>query len=121
MRVLKAYAKASALGQQNSSPRLLDHVEQSPRKTKSQRPKSGDSITLSDEAMELLANGADSVSVMPHDTTYDRQGNVMREFDNMQADLRALKNEFMDEPGAAPILGRIGSMQSQLTSLRASV
>lgn len=121
MRVLKAYAEASALGQQNASLGQLNPVTEEKARPKQKPSKSGDSITLSDEAREMLANGGGSLSVMPHDATYDRQGNVMREFDNMQADLRALASQFAGEPGSAGMLGRIGSLQSQLVTLRASV
>lgn len=122
MRVLKAYADAGAMGQQGfgSIGMTMAEREQQP-KQKAKPSKSGDSISLSEEARELLATGGASMSMLPQDATYDKQGNVMRQVDNLQADLRALTSQLIAEPGTAGILGRLGSMQSQVTSLRAQV
>lgn len=118
MRVLKAYAEAGAFGQQGSTSAMpvIEKGREKPRPSKS-----GDSISLSDEARELLENGGASLSVTPQDATYDKQGNVMRQFDNLQSELRALSSHFLAEPGSAQVLGRLGSLQSQVVGLRAQV
>lgn len=121
MRVLKAYADAGAMGQQNfgsMNPVRTQREQAGPKQTPAKR---GDSISLSDEAREALANGGATLSATPHDATYDKQGNMTRQFDNLQSELRALAAEFINEPGAAKILGRLGSMQSQVASLRTQV
>ncbi len=121
MRALKAYANAGALGQQHFGSANAPRIEENQTRQKPAPSKSGDSISLSDEAIEALANGGSNISVMPQDATYDRQGNVMRQVDNLQSELRALSSEFMNVPGSAPVLGRLGSLQSQVTGLRAMV
>lgn len=121
MRALKAYANAGALSQQDFGSGHIARPEQNQVRQKPVPSKSGDSISLSDEAIEALGNGGASISVMPQDATYDRQGNVMRQLDNLQSELRALSSEYMNVPGAAPVLGRLGSLQSQVTGLRALV
>lgn len=121
MRLLKAYADAGAMGQQNFGSLTMPRSEQDQPREKPKPSKSGDSVSLSEEARELLASGGTSMSVTPQDATYDKQGNVMRQFDNLQSDLRALTSQFMNEPGSAAILNRLGSLQSQVGSLRAQV
>ncbi len=121
MRILKAYENISAMGQQNfGSPREKVAQERT-KPVHSQVSRSGDCLHLSEQARELLANGGKSISVMPQDATYDKQGNVMRQFDNLQSDLRALTSQFIGVPGSAGVLSRLGSMQSQVTGLRAQV
>lgn len=121
MRILKAYADAGAMGQQGFGSAVINRPEQETVRPKPKPSKSGDSISLSDEAREMLENGAASMAVMPHDTTYDKQGNVMRQLDSLQSDLRTLATQFMGQPGTAGVLSRLGSMQSQITGLRAQV
>lgn len=121
MRVLQAYANASALGQQN-----LGTYEQS-RKQSGQQPfiktsKSGDSISLSDTARNLYLNGSqESISVLPQDATYDQRGNVTRQYDVLQGELRSLANQFMATPGAQGMMAGLRGMQAQMAGLRAQV
>lgn len=121
MRVLKAYTDAGQMGQQGFGAVGMPRPEHEQSREKPKPSRSGDSISLSDEAREMLANGGVNLSVMPQDATYDKQGNVMRQFDNLQSELRALSSQFMGEPGAAGILSRLGSMQLQVNGLRAQV
>ena len=122
MRILKAYQDISAMGQQNFGSTSGKQAELSRSAApKSQISRSGDSLSLSDEAREMLANGGPNISVMPQDATYDKQGNVMRQFDNLQSELRSLASQFIGQPGSAGVLGRLGSMQSQVAGLRAQV
>lgn len=122
MRILKAYEDISAMGQQNfGSPGGKPTELGKAGAPKSQVSRSGDSLSLSEAAREMLANGGTNISVMPQDATYDKQGNVMRQFDNLQSELRALTSQFIGQPGSAGVLSRLGSMQTQVAGLRAQV
>lgn len=121
MNVLKAYADAGAMGQQNFGPMALPRPEQRAARPGQKPSRSGDSISLSEEARTALESGGRNVSVMPQDATYDRQGNVLRQVDNLQSDLRALASQFIGESGATGVMSRLGSMQSQIAGLRAQV
>lgn len=120
MNILKAYADAGALGQQNYG----DIRAPRPRngQTVSRQSQKGDYLSLSAEAQELLEHGGQpNISVMPQDATYDQHGQVMRQLDSLQGDLRHLAAQFMAQAGMEGMIGRLGAMQSQLFSIRAQV
>lgn len=121
MRILKAYENVSAMGQQNLGSRGGRDGDGRKQSVTSSVSRSGDCLHLSSQAREMLANGGKSISVLPQDATYDKQGNVMRQFDNLQSELRALATQFIGKSGNAAVLGRIGSMQAQAAGLRAQV
>lgn len=119
MRVLKAYTDAGALGQQTSSQLSPEAVA---RARKDAPARSGDVISISEEARDLIENGgACGISVTPQDATYDQRGNIMRQFDALQGDLRALSSQFAANSDDAQILSSLGGIKSQLTTLRAMV
>lgn len=121
MNILKAYADAGAMGQQGYG--ALKSLRQGAPAQNTARPaQKGDFLSLSEEAQALLVNGGQkSISVMPQDATYDQNGQVMRQIDSLQGDLRQLAAQFMAQGGAGGMLGRLGSMQSRLSSIRAQV
>ncbi len=119
MNILKAYADAGAMGQQGYS------AIRTPRTAFGQsvqrQPQKGDFLSLSAEAQELLEQRRQNLSVTPQDATYDQHGQVMRQLDSLQGDLRQLAAQFMAQPGNEGMLGRLGAMQSRLSSIRAQV
>lgn len=121
MNILKAYADAGAMGQRDYSAIMTPRNSGAP--TISRQSQKGDFLSLSDEARELLEQGYQTtISVMPQDATYDQHGQVMRQLDSLQGDLRQLAAQFMAQ--GAPhggMLGRLGAMQSRLSSIRAQV
>lgn len=121
MRVLKAYQNIGSMGQQPRGSLDSRATETRRAPVKSQVSRSGDCLSLSAEARELLAGGGANVSVLPQDATYDRQGNVMRQFENLQSELRALGSKFIGSPENAAIAGGLGAMRAQLAGLRAQV
>lgn len=121
MQILKAYADAGATGKRNfvATPGLQRESGQ----TREQRnSNSGDSITLSQEALDMLENGGqDTLSTCPQDATYDQFGNVTRQFDSLQNDLRRLAAQFRTSAESAGMLGQISSLQSRLSAIKAQV
>lgn len=118
MRILKAYAQAGMLGQDSASTPAQASTSRSRANVHS---RSGDVISISDEARDLMHNDLGyGYSVTPQDATYDQRGNIMRQVDSMQGELRALASQFATQ-GEDKILGSLKGMQQQLTSLRAMV
>lgn len=120
MNVLKAYADAGAMGQQHYGSLIAPARQGAAAR---QTPKrSGDFVSLSNEAMELLGSyGTGQISMAPQDATYDQHGQVTRQLDSLQADLRHLATQFMAQPDGGGMLGHIGAMQSRLATIRAQV
>lgn len=82
---------------------------------------SGDSLSLSQEARDMLKAAGDSVSFCPQDATYDNKGYVLRQVENLQGDLRQLSSQMLNYPDAGAIAGKLRGMQYQLGSLQAQV
>lgn len=118
MRILKAYADAGATGNQNFGLPVTRKVEREAREQR-QSP-AGDRISLSAEAREMLASGEESVSVCPQDATYDQYGNMTRQFDSLQQDLRGLAGKAMAE-GDMALAGKLGILGNRLAALKAQV
>lgn len=119
MNVLKAYANAGNLGQTTYSPPNYNRTSQA---WSGKDKQSGDFLNISAEAMEKLEESQqNSISVMPQDTTYDQHGNVTRQLDSLQGDLRHLASQFLSDPAALGMLGHLGAIQSRLSSIRAQV
>lgn len=122
MRILKAYADAGAMGQQSFGNIAPGQAEQGAVREKPKASKSGDSVSLSEEAREMLESGGQAgLTVTPQDATYDQHGNVMRQFDNLQSELRSLASQFMLTPGAQGMMGEALKMQGRVAGLRAQV
>lgn len=125
MRILKAYERASAAGAQGYNHRQgFAAPVQAPGEQAARvkdRLKAADRITLSDEALRMLENGGDALHNCPQDATYDQFGNVTRQFDSIQNDLRSLASQFMSSPANSGMLGRISSLRSQVAALEATV
>lgn len=119
MNVLKAYANSGNLGQAAYLPANYNRASQA-GSGKSQQ--SGDFLNISEEAMEKLeASQQGSVSVLPQDATYDQHGNVTRQLDSLQGDLRLLAAQFMADSATLGMIGHLGAIQSRLSSIRAQV
>lgn len=122
MRVLQAYANAQALDQQNYGGSSQQRIQARPSVNASRTSASGDVISLSDTARNLCMNGGmDSISVLPQDATYDQRGNVTRQYDVLQGELRSLASQFISTPGAQGLLGGLGGVQARMAGLRAQV
>lgn len=121
MQILKAYADAGASGKQGTS-LLPGKVAASDSRGKTQvKSKSGDKISISDEAKQLLISGQSPLSLYAQDATYDQYGNVTRQLDSLQSDIRQLAQDAMGTPGALGLGGRLSSLQSQIATLKAQV
>lgn len=119
MRVLKAYADAGANGNYGFSRSVSGFGG---RATPTERLKTGDSISLSEEAQQMLKNRDNgALSNCPQDATYDQYGNVTREFNSLQNDLRRLATQFVSRPDGAGLLGKLNSVGYQLAALEAQV
>lgn len=122
MQILKAYAAGSATGSHGFGMRGGRNAAYDMATGKAQLKSSGDSLSLSDEAMEmLLTGGASTLSACPQDATYDQSGHMTRQFDNLQNHLRRLASQFRATAGGAGMLGRLNTMQSQVAAIRAQV
>ena len=55
------------------------------------------------------------------DATYDQYGNVTRQFDSLQGELRSLASSLMTSGEGAGLAGRVNTLQTQLRSLEAMV
>lgn len=123
MQILKAYADAGATGRQGfNNPAIKAPKNEKGRETASRQQPSGDRTSISAEARSLLENGApDLIAAGPMDATYDQYGNVLRQFDDLQNDLRRLASQLHNYPGAGDIGGQVNALRSQLTSLRTQV
>lgn len=119
MRILKAY---SGLGNELPSPgaSMGRMGEREKNEHKSPSP-SGDTVNLSAEARQALAGGEVPLSAQAADATYDQYGNVTRQFDSLQGELRNLASSLMSTDEGAGISGRVNMLQTQLRSLEAMV
>lgn len=122
MRILKAYAEAAAAGGQNQgygSGRRLER--RTPAAGAGVHKSGGDSVMLSERAMEMLRTGGEAASACPQDATYDARGMVTRQFDSLQNDLRRLASQVIGTPAGPGMLGDIYSMRAKLAGLEARV
>lgn len=125
MRVLKAYANAAQQARNMGLVGSALHQEAagagpSPSTALKERKSSGDTLSLSDEAREMLGQSG-NVSVCPQDATYDQKGYIMRQVENLQGDLRSLASNLLNVPGGSALAGQIKGMQSHLGSISAQV
>lgn len=117
MNVLKAYADAGALGNQNSYAIAPRHGGD----TRS-RKEGGDFLSLSQAARDMLERDRqNSISVLPQDATYDQNGQVMRQLDSLQGELAHLASQFISSPGTQAMMPQLGALQSRIRTLRAEV
>lgn len=119
MRIMKAY---SGLGNELPSPGmpLGSNGERQKNEPRKMSP-GGDTINLSAEAREALAGGEVPLSAQAADATYDQYGNVTRQFDSLQGELRNLASSLMSTGEGSAISGRVNMLQTQLRSLEAMV
>lgn len=122
MRVIKAYTDAASTGKQNFGllgNRVPSRAGQSG--AVASKP-GGDRISLSDEAIEMLETGSpDALSFCPQDATYDQYGNVTREMESLQSDLRRLAAKFMASADGVGMTGRVNAINSEIAALKAQV
>lgn len=126
MRVLKAYADAARqmpgrgmIGNHiNSEAAGTGHQPQSA--SLKERKSSGDTLSLSDEAREMLGQNG-NISLCPQDATYDQNGYIMRQVENVQGDLRNLASSLLSVPGGQALSGQIKGLQNHLGSIQAQV
>lgn len=121
MKIIRSY---SGMGRESllPAPSNAGDQEQGQKNQQQKSPKvpGGDSVTLSEQAREALEIGQEALNAQAVDATYDQHGNVLRQFESVQGELRNLAASFMaSEDGS--MLGKVRSMQSQLRSLRAMV
>lgn len=119
MKILKAY---SGLGNELPSPGapLVHHGERQKQEEKNLAPR-GDTVNLSAEARQALAGGEVPLSSQAADATYDQYGNVTRQFDSLQGELRNLASSLLTNGEDAGLAGRVNTLQTQLRSLEAMV
>lgn len=125
MRVLKAYANAQQQARNMELAGSTIHREAAgagPKPVSSQKElkTSGDTLSLSDEAREMLGQ-RENVSLCPQDATYDQNGYIMRQVENLQGDLRNLATNLLTIPGGASLVGQVKGMQSHIGSISAQV
>lgn len=116
MQILRAY---SGLGNDLPQAGLLHSGEEKDKRPEKKEADKGDTVHLSVEAREALAGGEVPLSVQAADATYDQYGNVTRQIDSLQGELRSLASSLMKE--GTGLAGPISQMQSQLRTLRARV
>lgn len=130
MKILRGYAEAATNGGHNwrmpekaqpGEEHLRQKVGGENARIKKELKSSGDTITISAEAKEMLENGGASVSTLPQDTTYDQNGYVLRQVDSLHGDLRNLASHLMSYPEGAAMAGKVRNMQTQLNSIQAFV
>ena len=125
MRVLQAYTNAAQQGQNQILSGNLLHREAAgtghvPVSAPKERMASGDTLSLSDAAREMMSQG-DNLSMCAQDATYDRNGYIMRQVENLQGDLRTLASNLLTMPGGAALAGQVKGLQSQLGSISTQV
>lgn len=125
MRVLKAYANAQQQIRNMEFVGNTIHNEVAgtgikPVSAQKERKASGDTLSLSDEAREMLGQH-ENVSLCPQDATYDQNGYIMRQVENLQGDLRNLASNLLTIPGGAALAGQVKGMQSHLGNISAQV
>ena len=125
MRVLKAYANQAQQAQNQPWAGSIIHHEssgagQAQISAQKEQKKSGDTLSLSDEARQMLNQG-ENLSVCAQDATYDKNGYIMRQVENLQGDLRSLATNLLGTPGGAALAGQVKGLQTQLGSISAQV
>lgn len=116
MQILKAY---SGLGNGLPQPGQLQHAEERDARQQKAPEAQGDTVNLSLEAREALEGRGLPLSAQAADATYDQYGNVTRQFDSLQGELRNLASSLLAQGAGAS--GHISQLQSQLRALRAMV
>lgn len=122
MNVLKAYRNqpaAAAVSRWSVSDKGA--IAGGPEREKRVHKASGDVLSLSKEAREMLRQNRDALSACPQDATYDQNGYVMRQVENLRGDLRNLSAHLTGYPEGAAITGRLRSMQRQLGGIQAMI
>lgn len=125
MQALRAYARAGEI----SNPRYNSYSYNSYNsgraaasgREKIERKSGGDSLSLSAEALEMLANGGGAGSICPQDATYDQSGHVTRQLDDLQRDLRRLASQVLSTPQSSGMAIGLNALQGQLASIQARV
>lgn len=121
MNVLKAYANRPVTGTSRISYSDRGAISGGPEREKTIHKSSGDVLSLSREARDMLRKNSDSLSVCPQDATYDHNGYVLRQVDNVSNDLRQLSTHLMGYPEGVALAGQLRNIQHQLGSFRAQV
>lgn len=121
MNVLKAYANNPVSPPSRWSFSDRGAIAGGTEREKKINKSSGDVLSLSREAMDMLRQNHDSISVCPQDATYDQNGYVMRQVENLRGDLRQLSSHLMAYPENAALAGQLRTMQRQLGSIQAQV
>lgn len=120
MRILKAYSNTDAPGRQNLGVPIIRHDEEA--RDKKRQKQGGDTLNISEEARNMLANGSkEMVSACPQDATYDQFGNMTRQFEEIQNDLRSLAAQFNATPQDANMRGKINGLRAQLAGLQTHI
>lgn len=121
MNVLKAYANAPVTSPSRWSYSDRGAIASSPEREKTVHKSSGDILSLSREARDMLRENRDSLSVCPQDATYDQKGYVLRQVENVRGDLHRLSSQLLNYPDSSAMTGQIHNMQRQLRSIQAQV
>lgn len=121
MNILKAYTNAPVSYPSRLSYSDRGAIASGPEREKSINKSSGDVLSLSREARDMLLQNHDNLSVCPQDATYDQNGYVMRQVENLRGDLRQLSSHLMGYPEGAALAGQVRNMQRQLGSFQAQV
>lgn len=121
MNILKAYAHTPAAPVSRWSYSDKGAIASGPEREKSVHKSSGDVLSLSREARDMLQQNRDASSICPQDATYDQNGYVLRQVENLQGDLRNLSSRLMAYPEGMAMAGQLHNMQRQLRSIQAQV
>lgn len=121
MNVLKAYANTPVSSVSRWSYSDKGAISSGTEREKTVHKSSGDVLSLSREAREMMRNNHDALSVCPQDATYDQNGYVMRQVEDLRGDQRQLSAHLMGYPEGAALAGQIRNMQRQLGSFQAQV
>lgn len=121
MRINRAYTDAGASGKQGLG-LTANNIAPAEGRARPRPRDTGDKLHLSPEALELLASGGEpSLNASPDDGLYDQYGNLTRQFDTVQNELRRLASQFSGEGGDGATLSRINGLRGQLAGIRATV
>ena len=121
MRINKAYIEAGTSGKQGLG--LAGKIAKSEPRGRSSAPRSGgDILNLSPEALALL-NGDDNPTLNsgPDDGLYDQSGNMTRQFDTVQEELRRLAAKFASAAKDNATASKLNSLSGQLSSIQLQV
>ena len=119
MRIIQAYTEAGTSGKQGLAGKI---AKAEPRARLSGQRESGDSVNLSPEALAMLANeDAESLNSGPDDGLYDQSGNLTRQFDNVQAELRKLASMFSRTRQNSQVRSELAAANAQLSSIRLEI